>query len=142
LHRDVDLRILQTPRGARSGIAISGIDAKDGQHEIRSGEHGHSTAQKAAAEEVIARSEKAKLWSDSIVTELAPAGAFHEAEGYHQGYFERNPASLTARSWCGRKWRSSASGSWKSSRHDASSSASVLQGASRSITQPPAASGR
>jgi peptide-methionine (S)-S-oxide reductase len=91
LHRDVDLRILQTPRGARSGIAISGIDAKDGQHEIRSGEHGHSTAQKAAAEEVIARLEKAKLWSNSIVTEFAPAGAFHEAEGYHQGYFERNP---------------------------------------------------
>ena len=52
----------------------------------------HSPEQKAAAEEVIARLGAAKLWKDPIVTQVAPAGAFYEAENYHQEYFERNPA--------------------------------------------------
>jgi len=51
----------------------------------------HSPAQKAAAEEVIARLNAAKLWSDPIVTEVSPASTFHVAENYHQEYFERNP---------------------------------------------------
>jgi peptide-methionine (S)-S-oxide reductase len=51
----------------------------------------HSPQQKADAEEVIARLNAAKLWSSPIVTELAPAGVFHMAEGYHQEYFVRNP---------------------------------------------------
>ena len=51
----------------------------------------HSDAQKAAAEEVIARLDRAKLYDDSIVTEVAPASAFYPAEDYHQEYFRRNP---------------------------------------------------
>jgi peptide-methionine (S)-S-oxide reductase len=51
----------------------------------------HTPQQKAAAEETIARLDAAKLWDRPIVTEVAPASEFHEAEGYHQEYFSRNP---------------------------------------------------
>jgi peptide-methionine (S)-S-oxide reductase len=51
----------------------------------------HSQQHKAAAEKVIAGLGDAKLWKDPIVTQLAPASTFYEAEGYHQEYFERNP---------------------------------------------------
>ncbi|MBI3917425.1 MAG: peptide-methionine (S)-S-oxide reductase MsrA [Betaproteobacteria bacterium] len=51
----------------------------------------HSPEQKRAAQETIARLDGAKLWSAPIVTELAPASAFYEAEEYHQEYFARNP---------------------------------------------------
>jgi peptide-methionine (S)-S-oxide reductase len=52
----------------------------------------HSPAQKAVAEEVIARLNAAKLWDGPIVTEVTPASTFYMAEDYHQEYFERNPA--------------------------------------------------
>jgi peptide-methionine (S)-S-oxide reductase len=48
-------------------------------------------AQRAVAEDVIAELTAAKLWRDPIVTEIAGAAPFHEAEGYHQEYFARNP---------------------------------------------------
>jgi peptide-methionine (S)-S-oxide reductase len=51
----------------------------------------HSPQHQAAAEKVIAGLGDAKLWKDPIVTQLAPASTFYEAEGYHQEYFERNP---------------------------------------------------
>jgi peptide-methionine (S)-S-oxide reductase len=51
----------------------------------------HSPQQKAAAEQVIARLNAAKLWDRPIVTEVTPASDFYEAEGYHQEYFARNP---------------------------------------------------
>jgi peptide-methionine (S)-S-oxide reductase len=47
-------------------------------------------AQRAVAEEVIAELTAAKLWRDPIVTEIAGAAPFYEAEGYHQEYFARN----------------------------------------------------
>lgn len=51
----------------------------------------HTPQQKADAEEVMAGLTAAKLWKKPIVTELAPAGKFYVAEGYHQEYFARNP---------------------------------------------------
>jgi peptide-methionine (S)-S-oxide reductase len=51
----------------------------------------HTPQQKAAAEAVIARLAAARLWSGKIVTEIAPASAFHMAERYHQEYYSRNP---------------------------------------------------
>jgi peptide-methionine (S)-S-oxide reductase len=51
----------------------------------------HSPEQKAAAEEVIARLDRAKLYDDPIVTQVAPAATFYPAEDYHQEYFRRNP---------------------------------------------------
>lgn len=51
----------------------------------------HGPEQKAVAEAVIAALNQAKAFSRPIVTEIAPAVAFYEAEQYHQEYFERNP---------------------------------------------------
>ena len=49
----------------------------------------HTPEQKRIAEEVVASLGAAKLWRDPIVTEIAPASAFHVAEDHHQGYFDR-----------------------------------------------------
>jgi peptide-methionine (S)-S-oxide reductase len=47
-------------------------------------------AQRAVAESVIADLTAAKLWRDPIVTEIAGAAPFYEAEDHHQEYFARN----------------------------------------------------
>lgn len=51
----------------------------------------HTPAQQAAAQNAVRRLTEEKVYSDPIVTEIAPAVQFHEAEKYHQEYFERNP---------------------------------------------------
>jgi len=51
----------------------------------------HSPEQKQVAETVIKELADQRLWSDEIVTELAPAPTFYPAEDYHQHYFARNP---------------------------------------------------
>ena len=51
----------------------------------------HTPEQKQIAEEVIAGVTKEKLYANPIVTEVTPAGTWHEAEIYHQEYFVRNP---------------------------------------------------
>ncbi len=52
----------------------------------------HSPEQKAVAEQVIAHFMREKVFEASIVTQVAPADVFYEAEDYHQEYFARNPA--------------------------------------------------
>jgi len=49
----------------------------------------HSEEQKRVAEDLVKRLGAEKLWKDPIVTEIAPASEFYEAEDYHQEYFER-----------------------------------------------------
>jgi peptide-methionine (S)-S-oxide reductase len=51
----------------------------------------HDETQKRVAEETIRDVTAQELWSDPIVTEVAPLGHFYPAEGYHQEYFARNP---------------------------------------------------
>ena len=51
----------------------------------------HSPEQKATAEQVISEINAAKIWSASIVTQVAPFDTFYPAEDYHQEYFARNP---------------------------------------------------
>jgi len=46
--------------------------------------------QRAAAESLVRELDAAKLWPAPIVTEIADAAPFYEAERYHQEYFERN----------------------------------------------------
>lgn len=46
--------------------------------------------QKKQAEDFIQKLEKEKVYSGPIVTEIAPETKFHEAEDFHQGYFENN----------------------------------------------------
>ena len=47
--------------------------------------------QRATAESVRAELSAANLWKDPIVTAIADAAPFYEAERYHQEYFLRNP---------------------------------------------------
>ena len=54
-----------------------------------------SDAQKRIAEETIADVDASGLWPGKVVTELAPAGPFWEAEPEHQDYLERIPNGYT-----------------------------------------------
>jgi peptide-methionine (S)-S-oxide reductase len=51
--------------------------------------------QKRIAEDTIADVDASGLWPGKVVTELASAGAFWEAEPEHQDYLERYPAGYT-----------------------------------------------
>ena len=51
--------------------------------------------QKRVAEDTIADVEASGLWPGKVVTEVAPAGAFWEAEREHQDYLERYPNGYT-----------------------------------------------
>ena len=51
--------------------------------------------QKAVAEDTIADVNASGLWPGKVVTELAPAGPFWEAEPEHQDYLERIPNGYT-----------------------------------------------
>lgn len=50
----------------------------------------HDEKQRSAAESMIERIEAEGIWSDPIVTEVAPLEAFYKAEDYHQEYYRRN----------------------------------------------------
>ena len=54
-----------------------------------------SEEQKAVAEDTIADVDASGLWPGRVVTELAPAVAFWEAEPEHQDYLEKYPAGYT-----------------------------------------------
>ena len=49
----------------------------------------HTPEQEREARDVVDRFTREKLFRDPIVTEIAPASQFHQAEDYHQEYFER-----------------------------------------------------
>lgn len=51
--------------------------------------------QKRIAEDTIADVEASGLWPGKVVTEVAPAGEFWEAEPEHQDYLERYPDGYT-----------------------------------------------
>ena len=51
--------------------------------------------QRRTAEDTIADVEASSLWPGKVVTEVAPAGAFWEAEPEHQDYLERRPDGYT-----------------------------------------------
>lgn len=51
--------------------------------------------QRRVAENTIADVDASGLWPGKVVTELAPAGPFWEAEPEHQDYLERRPNGYT-----------------------------------------------
>ena len=61
----------------------------------RSGIYYTSDAQKQEAENTIADVEASGLWPGKVVTEVAPAGDFWDAEPEHQDYLERIPHGYT-----------------------------------------------
>jgi peptide-methionine (S)-S-oxide reductase len=50
-----------------------------------------SDEQKRAAEAYVAQLDRAKFFPRPIVTQIAPLGAFFDAEAYHQDYMAHNP---------------------------------------------------
>jgi peptide-methionine (S)-S-oxide reductase len=54
-----------------------------------------SDEQKRIAEDTIADVDASGLWPGKVVTEVAPAGPFWEAEPEHQDYLERYPNGYT-----------------------------------------------
>jgi peptide-methionine (S)-S-oxide reductase len=54
-----------------------------------------SDEQKRVAEDTIADVEASGLWPGKVVTEVAPAAEFWEAEPEHQDYLERYPDGYT-----------------------------------------------
>jgi len=51
----------------------------------------HSNEQKKIAEKSKKETNKAQIYPDPIVTEIAPLTNYYEAEDYHQNYFNENP---------------------------------------------------
>ena len=51
--------------------------------------------QKQVAEETVVDVDASDLWPGKVVTEIAPAGPFWEAEPEHQDYLERYPEGYT-----------------------------------------------
>jgi peptide-methionine (S)-S-oxide reductase len=51
--------------------------------------------QKRVAEDTIADVNASKIWPGKVVTQLAPAGPFWQAEPEHQDYLERYPNGYT-----------------------------------------------
>jgi peptide-methionine (S)-S-oxide reductase len=51
--------------------------------------------QRMVAEDTIADVDASGIWPGKVVTEVAPAGPFWEAEPEHQDYLERYPAGYT-----------------------------------------------
>lgn len=51
----------------------------------------HNKEQKEIAEKVMNEIQDSKIWNGKLVTEIASLKQFYKAEGYHQGYFARNP---------------------------------------------------
>ena len=47
----------------------------------------HDAAQEQATRQMVAELEKERVWSDPIVTEIAPLKNYHEAEKYHHNYY-------------------------------------------------------
>jgi peptide-methionine (S)-S-oxide reductase len=54
-----------------------------------------SEEQKRIADETIADADYSGLWPGKVVTQVAPAGPFWEAEPEHQDYLERYPNGYT-----------------------------------------------
>lgn len=61
----------------------------------RSGIYYHTEAQKQMALQTIADVNASGIWPGAVVTELAPAGAFWQAEPEHQDYLEHYPGGYT-----------------------------------------------
>ena len=62
-----------------------------------------SDDQKRVADDAIADVNASGLWPGKVVTELAPAGPFWQAEPEHQDYLQRMPWGYTCH-WIRPEW--------------------------------------
>jgi len=74
--------------------------------QYRSGIFYHDEEQKRLAEASRLALQKTKPFKGGIVTEITRAAEFYAAEGYHQDYYQKNPARYKFyKSGCGREAR-------------------------------------
>ena len=74
--------------------------------QYRSGIFHHDEEQKRLAEASRMALQKSKPFKGEIVTEIEKASEFYSAEGYHQDYYQKNPARYKFyKSGCGREAR-------------------------------------
>jgi len=74
--------------------------------QYRSGIFYHDEEQKRLAEASRLALQKTKPFKGEIVTEITQAADFYVAEGYHQDYYQKNPARYKFyKSGCGREAR-------------------------------------
>ena len=74
--------------------------------QYRSGIFYHDEEQKRLAEASRLALQKTKPFKGEIVTEITRAAEFYAAEGYHQDYYQKNPARYKFyKSGCGREAR-------------------------------------
>jgi len=60
--------------------------------QYRSAVYYHDDAQRETAERVKAEIDASGMYPNPIVTEIAPLGPYYAAEGYHQDFYNMNPA--------------------------------------------------
>jgi peptide-methionine (S)-S-oxide reductase len=76
----------------------------DHGNQYRSAIFYHDAEQRSAAERT--KAEAAEQLGAPVVTEIAAAGPFYAAEGYHQDYYKKNPRRYKFYRWnCGRDKR-------------------------------------
>ena len=63
-----------------------------------------SAEQKQVAEDTIADVNASGIWPGKVVTEVAPAGPFWQAEAEHQDYLQRIPYGYTCH-WVRQDWK-------------------------------------
>jgi peptide-methionine (S)-S-oxide reductase len=104
--RDFDARRVYGRQHAERDLPQSWLSRRSGRDPVRSGEDDIGTSYRSAiyyttdeqrriAEDTIADVDASGLWPGRVVTEVAPAGAFWEAEPEHQDYLLRNPGGYT-----------------------------------------------
>ncbi|MFM8392860.1 MAG: peptide-methionine (S)-S-oxide reductase MsrA [Acidobacteriota bacterium] len=59
--------------------------------QYRSAIYFHDEEQRDVANATIERLSRSGIWTNPIVTEVAPLAKFYPAEDYHQNYFRNNP---------------------------------------------------
>ncbi|MGH2623819.1 MAG: peptide-methionine (S)-S-oxide reductase MsrA [Sphingobacterium sp.] len=57
----------------------------------------HNTKQKERANYYLHKLAEQKVYNSPVVTQLAAFTTFYKAEGYHQGYFDKNPNDMYCR---------------------------------------------
>jgi peptide-methionine (S)-S-oxide reductase len=61
--------------------------------QYRGGVYYHNDEQREIVTEFIAKLRRDEIYSQDIVTEVLPVENYHQAEDYHQDYFNNNPGN-------------------------------------------------
>ena len=80
---------------ARGGVADSEAHERAQAEKLADEQRKLADEQRRVAEDTIADVEASGIWPGKVVTEVAAAGAFWEAEPEHQDYLQKYPDGYT-----------------------------------------------